>query len=81
MNVQELEGLVDNFAKEKAYLEFGDVIGESSLLRSVLKGTHGRRLRPSRCRTTSFGVGPRSRQRGSVAMPRARASSGARVRD
>jgi formate hydrogenlyase transcriptional activator len=45
MNVQELEGLEDKLAKEKAYLEeevrtehgFGDVIGESPLLRSVLK--------------------------------------------
>ncbi len=45
MNVQELEGLEDKLAKEKAYLEeevrtehgFGEIIGESPLLRSVLK--------------------------------------------
>ena len=45
MNVQELEGHEDKLAQEKAYLEeevrtehdFGDVIGESPLLRSVLK--------------------------------------------
>jgi len=45
MNVQELEELKDKLAKEKAYLEeevrteheFGDVVGESPLLRSVLQ--------------------------------------------
>jgi formate hydrogenlyase transcriptional activator len=45
MNVQELEELKDKLAKEKAYLEeevrtehgFGEVIGESPLLRSALK--------------------------------------------
>ena len=45
MNVQELEGLEDKLAKEKAYLEeevrteheFGDIVGESPALRAVLK--------------------------------------------
>jgi len=37
--------------------------------------------RPARCRATSFGVDPCSRQRANVTTPRARTSSGARARD